>query len=105
MKLIIAMLASISVAYAADCTRIGQHIMCSNGASAVDIGNQRMWNDGTTETRIGQHTIRSDGTSAVDIGQHRFDTGPAGNSVQIGNMRMYDNGTTCQRIGSMTFCD
>ena len=103
--IIVALITAVSFSAFADCTRIGQHIMCDNGASAVDIGNQRIWSNGVTETRIDNHTLRSDGTSAVDIGNHRFDNGPAGDSVRIGNHRMYDNGVTCTKIGSTTFCN
>ena len=105
MKLALALLFFVSVAHAADCTRIGNQTICSDGRSSVDIGNMRMHSNGRTETYIGNQTLRSDGTSAVDIGNQRYDNGPAGNSTQIGNIQMYNNGVTCQMIGSVRICD
>jgi hypothetical protein len=57
--------------------------------SYQQIGNQRVYQNGTSSQQIGNQTIYSNGTSAQ----------------QIGNQTIYSNGKSCQQIGNQTICN
>jgi hypothetical protein len=57
--------------------------------SYQQIGNQRIYQNGTSSQQIGNQTIYSNGVSAQ----------------QIGNQTIYSNGKSCQQIGNQNYCN
>ncbi|MFA7241682.1 MAG: hypothetical protein WC091_16345 [Sulfuricellaceae bacterium] len=59
-------------AFARNCQKIGNTVMCDDGTSYNKIGNTTLGSDGSSSTQIGNTRLNSDGSSSKEKGTLPF---------------------------------